>query len=70
MNLKDMEGSSHGLIKTLSQHLSEGSSLVYLFEFLYNVELCPHNTRFLCNTGSVHVHLQTIYMQTKYKPTA
>jgi hypothetical protein len=27
-------------------------SLVYLVEFHYIVELCPHNTRFMWNTGS------------------
>jgi hypothetical protein len=44
-------------------------SLVHLAEFLYIVELCPHNTRFLWYTGSVHIHLQTTYMQTEYKHT-
>jgi hypothetical protein len=44
--------------------------VVYEVEFLYNVELCPHDTRFLWYTGSVHIHLHIIYMQTKRKPTA
>jgi hypothetical protein len=43
---------------------SRKQSLVYWAEFLYTVELCPHNT------GSVHNYLQTIYIQTEYKPTA
>jgi hypothetical protein len=56
--------------RTMLRTLEEKCSLVYLGEFLYIVELCPQNTRFLWYTGSVYIHLQTIYMQTKYKPTA
>jgi hypothetical protein len=58
--------SNCSLLVAQSPHIS----LEYSFEFLYIVELCPYNTRFLWYTGSIHIHLQTICMQTKYKPTA
>jgi hypothetical protein len=44
---------------------------LFLFIYLFLVELhrhrpCPPNTGFLWCTDSIHIHLQTIYMQTKY----